>query len=197
MKTIAYIRVSSDKQNCANQRYEINNYCRANNMPVDSWAEEIISSRKKLENRKLCGILKEMEQGDTLIASEISRLGRSILEIMGILQYCLNKGCRIITIKENYRLGEDLQSKVMAFAFGLAAEIERQLISQRTKESLKRLKDQGKHLGRPYGFKYRKLDSQKKRIQKMLADNIPKTAIAKILGCSASTLHRYLKGKKN
>ena len=197
MKTIAYIRVSSDKQNCANQRYEINNYCRANNMPVDLWAEEIISSRKKLENRKLCGILKEMKQGDTLIASEISRLGRSILEIMGILQYCLNKDCRIITIKENYRLGEDLQSKVMAFAFGLAAEIERQLISQRTKESLKRLKDQGKHLGRPYGFKYRKLDSQKKRIQKMLADNVPKTAIAKILGCSASTLHRYLKGKKN
>ena len=119
-----------------------------------------------------------------MIATELSRLGRNLLEVMGILQNCLEKDCQIWTLKENYHLGSDIQSKVLAFAFSLAAEIERQLISERTKNSLKRLKDEGKHLGRPHGFSYKKLAKSHKRIVEMLDKNMTKAEIAKIMGCS-------------
>lgn len=193
MAVIAYIRVSSDKQNCANQKHEITNYCDYNNIDIDNWIEEIISSRKQLKERKLGKIIKSLNKGDILITTEISRLGRNILEIMEILQICLNKDCQIITIKENYHLGSDIQSKVLAFAFGLSAEIERQLISQRTKECLKRLKDEGKHLGRPYGFSYRKLEKKKVKIKELLSQKISKSQIAKLMKCSWSTLNRFIK----
>ena len=127
-----------------------------------------------------------------MIASELSRLGRNLLEVMGILQSCLEKDCQIWTLKENYKLGADIQSKVLAFAFSLAAEIERQLISQRTKESLKRLKDEGKHLGRPHGFSYKKLDSKKDKIKELLNKQVSKAEIARLLNCSWLTLHRYI-----
>lgn len=132
-----------------------------------------------------------------MIASELSRLGRNLLEVMGILQSCLEKDCQIWTIKENYRLGLDIQSKVLAFAFSLAAEIERQLISQRTKESLKRLKDEGKHLGRPIGFAHKKLDSKCDEIKELLSKNISKAEIARLMNCSWITLHRYIQKLKN
>ena len=193
MTAIAYIRVSSDKQNCANQKTEIESFCKSHHLTIDRWVTEVVSSRKKLNERKLGFVLKKMKKGDVLIASEISRLGRNLLEVMSILQNCLEKGCQIITIKENYHLGSDIQSKVLAFAFGLSAEIERQLISQRTKECLLRLKKEGRHLGRPYGFSYKKLDKHSDEIKKMLAQKVPKTQIAKLLGCSWTTLHRYVK----
>lgn len=193
MVTIAYIRVSSEKQNCSNQHYEIENFCKIHNFIIDKWVEEVISSRKELKQRKLGKVLDKLKSGDILITTEISRLGRNMLEIMGILQTCLNKGCQIITIKENYHLGADIQSKVLAFAFGLSAEIERQLISQRTKESLKRLKDEGKHLGRPFGVSYRKLQANKNKIKELLNKNVSKSAIAKLMNCSWTTLHRFVK----
>ena len=115
-----------------------------------------------------------------------------MLEVMGILQTCLEKECEIITIKENYHLGADIQSKVLAFAFSLAAEIERQLISQRTKECLKRLKNEGKHLGRPYGFSYRKLQKKHKKILELLEKGVSKAEIARLMGCTWTTLHRYI-----
>ena len=111
---------------------------------------------------------------------------------MGILETCLSKNCQVITIKENYHFGNDIQSKVLAFAFGLSAEIERQLISQRTKESLKRLKNDGKHLGRPYGKGFRKLCRHHKKIIELLSKNVSKSQIAKIMGCTWTTLHRYI-----
>ena len=149
-----YIRVSTEHQNTENQKHEIETYCQNNNLFVDKWIKEVISSRKPLNERKLGKILKKITKNDILISTEISRLGRSLLEIMAILQKCLEKECQIWTLKENYRLGTDIQSKVLAFAFGLASEIERQLISQRTKKSLERLKSEGKKLGRPYGNSY-------------------------------------------
>lgn len=197
MVTIAYIRVSSEKQNCSNQHYKIENFCKIHNFIIDKWVEEVISSRKELKQRKLGKLLDKLKSGDILITTEISRLGRNMLEIMGILQTCLSKGCQIITIKENYHLGADIQSKVLAFAFGLSAEIERQLISQRTKESLKRLKDEGKHLGRPFGVSYRKLQANKNKIVELLNKNVSKTAIARLMNCSWTTLHRFIGERLN
>ena len=125
MKIYGYVRVSTEQQNCANQHHEIETFCRSNNLIVDEWVEEVISSRKALKDRRLGKLLKKLQKDDILIATEISRLGRSMLEIMGILQQCLEKECQIWTIKENYKLGSDIQSKVLAFSFSLASEIER------------------------------------------------------------------------
>ena len=163
-----YIRVSTDHQHTANQRHEIALFSANNEMKIDKWVEEVISSRKPLQERRLGKILKKLKKGDILIATELSHLGRDLLEVMGILQECLEKDCQIWTLKENYRLGADIQSKVLAFAFSLASEIERQLISERTKISLQRLKDEGRHLGRPYGTSYQKLQKQHDRLMNLL-----------------------------
>lgn len=187
-----YIRVSTDHQNVNNQHHEIKEFSLRQKFKIDRWISETISSRKGLKDRKLGILLQKMKKGDILIATEISRLGRNMLEVMGILQKCLEKDCQVWTLKENYRLGADIQSKVLAFAFSLSGEIERQLISQRTKESLRRLKDEGKHLGRPYGFSYQKLKKQHFQIAQMLKNNTPQAKIARKLGCSWSTLHRYI-----
>lgn len=192
-----YIRVSTDNQHTANQHHEIELFTANNTMKIDQWVEEIISSRKPLHERKLGKILKKLKKGDILIATELSRLGRNLLEVMGILQECLEKDCQIWTLKENYRLGADIQSKVLAFAFSLASEIERQLISERTKISLQRLKDEGKHLGRPYGFSYQKLQKQHKQLIRLLEKGISKAEIARSLGCSWLTVHRYIQRNLN
>ena len=189
----AYIRVSTDHQNVENQKHEILTYSQGHNIQIDKWIDETISSRKQLTERKLGKLLKRLKKGDILIATELSRLGRNLLEVMGILQKCLEKDCQIWTLKENYHLGSDIQSKVLAFAFSLAAEIERQLISERTKNSLQRLKDEGKHLGRPHGFSYKKLEKYHKKIAEILNKDMTKSEIAKIMGCSWITVHRYIR----
>ena len=188
-----YIRVSTDHQNVANQHHEIQAFATKNSIIIDKWEEEVISSRKPLQERRLGKLLKKLKKGDVLIATELSRLGRNLMEVMGILQNCLEKDCPIWTLKENYRLGADIQSKVLAFAFSLASELERQLISERTKHSLQRLRDEGKHLGRPFGFTYRKLAKEHKRIKNLLDKGVSKAEIARILGCTWTTLHRYIR----
>ncbi|MBE6449042.1 MAG: master DNA invertase Mpi family serine-type recombinase [Alphaproteobacteria bacterium] len=187
-----YCRISTNHQQVCNQRHEIQTFADKNNIKIDKWIEETISSRKHLDERKLGKTLKKLKKDDILIASELSRLGRNLLEVMGILQQCLEKDCQIWTLKENYRLGADIQSKVLAFAFGLAGEIERQLISDRTKNSLQRLKDEGKHLGRPFGFSYKKLEKKHNMIKELLDKNVSKSEIARIMGCTWQTLHRYI-----
>ena len=187
-----YIRVSTDHQNTANQHHEIELFARKRGIVVNKWIEEIVSSRKSLSERKLGNLLKKLKKGDILIATELSRLGRNLLEVMGILQKCLEKDCQIWTLKENYRLGADIQSKVLAFAFSLASEIERQLISERTKNSLQRLKDEGRHLGRPYGSSYQKLQKEHNRLKKLAEKGLTKAEIARNLGCSWLTVHRYM-----
>ena len=187
-----YIRVSTDHQHTANQHHEIELFTAKNDMKIDKWVEEVISSRKPLHERRLGKVLKKLKKGDILIATELSRLGRNLLEVMGILQECLEKDCQIWTLKENYRLGADIQSKVLAFAFSLASEIERQLISERTKISLQRLKDEGRHLGRPYGTSYQKLQKQHDRLMNLLDKGVSKAEIARSLGCSWLTVHRYM-----
>ena len=191
----AYIRVSTDHQNVENQQHEILTYTQNHNIKIDRWVSETISSRKPLTERKLGKLLKRLKKGDVLIATELSRLGRNLLEVMGILQHCLEKDCQIWTLKENYRLGADIQSKVLAFAFSLAGEIEKNLISERTKNSLKRLKDEGKHLGRPHGFSYQKLEKKHNKIKELLDKGVSKAEIARLMGCTWVTLHRYIKNK--
>lgn len=190
-----YIRVSSDKQTLENQKFEIKKFAQKNDIIVDKWVEETISTRKPLHKRKLNSLLNVLTDQDILISSEISRLGRSLLEVMSILQNCLLKGCQIWTIKENYRLGADLQSKVMAFAFGLSAEIERQLISDRTRASLEKLKADGRKLGRPVGSRSRalKLSDSYERVQLLLNNGCTQAEISRILGVDKSTIHRFLK----
>lgn len=135
-----YIRVSSDKQTVENQRFEINNFCRRQGLEVDGWIEETISGTKAYDKRELGKLLRRVRKGDLIICAELSRLGRSLFMIMEILNICMTKECRVWTIKDAYRLGDDLQSKVLAFAFALSAEIERSLISRRTREALARRK---------------------------------------------------------
>ena len=151
--TFGYIRVSSDKQTVENQRYEILQFCRTHNLTIDGWIEETISGTKRYNKRELGKLLRRIKSGDLIICTELSRLGRNLYMIMDILYICMDKGCQVWTIKDNYRLGEDIQSKVLAFAFGLSSEIERNLISSRTKEALARKKSEGKVLGRPKGKK--------------------------------------------
>lgn len=190
-----YIRVSTDKQTTENQRYEIQNFCSQNKVLIDIWVKETISATKELKKRKLGSLLKRLKKGDILIASELSRLGRNLLQVMSILNLCMNKEVQVWTIKDNYRLGVDIQSKVLAFAFGLSAEIERNLISQRTKEALMRVRAEGKVLGRPLGKKssYVKLTGKETQIKKLINENIPKRQIAKILGVDRATVTKFIR----
>jgi DNA invertase Pin-like site-specific DNA recombinase len=135
-----YIRVSTDKQTVENQRFEINNFCERQHINIDGWIEETISGTKSYSKRKLGTLLKHVKKDDLIICAELSRLGRNLFMIMEILNICMSKQCKVWTIKDNFRLGDDIQCKVLAFAFGLSAEIERNLISQRTKEALARAK---------------------------------------------------------
>jgi DNA invertase Pin-like site-specific DNA recombinase len=194
MAIIGYIRVSSTKQTCEHQRFEIKQFAKQNNICIDRWVMETVSSREPLNRRKLGALLDTLNSGDVLIACEISRLGRSLLEVMRILETCLNKNCQVWTIKENYRLGNDIQSKVMAFAFGLSAEIERNLISQRTKASLDNLKSAGKKLGRPFSAESKslKLSKNKTKILRMLNAGISKSQIARTLNIQRITLRRFV-----
>jgi DNA invertase Pin-like site-specific DNA recombinase len=194
MTVFGYIRVSTDKQTFKHQHFEIQQFAKANGLVIDTWIEEQISSRQELKKRKLGALLEDLQEQDILIACEISRLGRSMLEVMRILETCLLKNCQVWTIKENYRLGNDIQSKVLAFAFGLVAEIERNLISQRTKASLANLKASGKKLGRPFNAESKKLKlaSNANQVQRLLAQGMSKTHIAAILGVQRSTLRRFI-----
>ncbi len=194
-----YIRVSSDKQTVENQRFEINKFCERKKLHVDDWIEETISGTKVYSKRQLGTLLKKVHKDDVIICSELSRLGRNLFMIMEILNVCMNKECRVWTIKDNYRLGEDIQSKVLAFAFGLSAEIERNLISQRTKEALARKKAEGVKLGRPKGShnapdKY-KLSKKEGIIIEMLKRKMSLRAIARRCKVDRNTLTSYIKMK--
>ncbi len=191
-----YIRVSSDKQTVENQRFEINKFCESKGLKIDDWIEETISGTKNYTKRQLGNLLKKVNKDDIIICSELSRLGRNLFMIMEILNICMTKECRVWTIKDNYRLGDDIQSKVLAFAFGLSAEIERNLISQRTKEALARKKSEGVTLGRPKGRKSNpekyKLSGKEILIRELLKNGTSQRKIAKLCKVDRSTLSRFI-----
>lgn len=190
-----YIRVSSDKQTVENQRFEIEKFCEREGYKVDGWIEETISGVKNYDKRKLGLLLEKVKKEDVIICSELSRLGRNLFMIMEILNVCMTKEYRVWTIKDNYRLGDDIQSKVLAFAFGLSAEIERNLISQRTKEALARKKSEGVILGRPKGRKSSKvkLSGKEEIVQELLKQNVSITHIAKIYNVHRNTVSKFIK----
>ncbi len=192
-----YIRISTDKQTTENQRFEIIKFSKGKLLVIDEWIEETISSTKRLEIRKFGNLLLRMQKGDVLIVSELSRLGRNLMQIMKILHDCMEKHIMVYTVKEKYELGNNINSKVLAFAFGLSAEIERNLISQRTKEALARRKAEGQILGRPKGSKsqIRKLTGKEEEIQKLVNKKISYSAIGRILGVHRLTVSSFYKEK--
>lgn len=194
--TYGYIRVSTDRQTVENQRFEISQFCAREGVELGGWIEETVSGTRHYSKRRLGALLRHLRRGDLLVCSELSRLGRSLYMIMEILSYCMNKGCVVWTVKDGYRLGDDIQSKVLAFAFGLSAEIERNLISQRTKEALARLRAEGKPIGRPKGSKNRPelhpLYGKEAYIHRALEAGISQRQLAKRLKCSANTLRHFV-----
>jgi len=190
-----YVRVSTDKQTVNNQRFEIERFCINNNLLIDEWIEETISGCKTPDKRRLGSLLEDVRSGDLIICSELSRLGRNLFMIMSILNQLMMNEVRIWTIKDNYRLGDNIQSKVLAFAFSLSAEIERELLSIRTKEALARKRSEGKVLGRPFGAKssYFKLTGREQDIQMLLDRKISKSAIGRIYGVNRMTVTAFMK----
>lgn len=192
--TYGYIRVSTDKQTTENQRFEIENFCSQKTYTVNFWIEETISGTKPIEERKLGRLLKRMNKNDILVVTELSRLGRNLMQIMSILHFCMEKNIMVITTKEHYELGNNINSQVLAFAFGLSAQIERNLISARTKEALARKKAEGVILGRPKGRKSIKvkLSGKEDVIQGMLDKNLSKSKIARKLRVHRATLTKFI-----
>lgn len=193
-----YIRVSTDKQTVENQRFEIQRYARKNKLVVNEWIEETISGTKNPNKRNLGKLLSKTQKNDIIICSELSRLGRNMFMIMSILNILMERGVIIYAVKEHYKLGDDISSKVLAFAFSISAEIERSLISQRTTEALRRKKAEGVILGRPKGRRNTvcKLSGCEDTIRQMLLEGNTKVYISRHLGVSESTLYSYIKEKR-
>ena len=192
---IGYIRVSTGKQHPENQQDEITRYAKENNMVVDRWVTEIVSGKKEVKGRKLGRTISMMKRGDTLIVSEVSRLSRNLTDIMTIMGNCLKKGINIYTVKERYRFDDSINSKILCFAFGLVAEIERNLISLRTKEALALRKSEGVVLGRPTGSctKQQILYDNEAEVLRMLASGHTAREICRRFKVSKDTWYRYWK----
>lgn len=191
----AYIRVSTGKQTLENQKIEIRKYCKERRLRHVVFIAETVSGTKKPEKRKLGKLIEQVQKGDLVITAELSRLGRSLVMILNVLQSFLDKGVEVRTVKEGYELGDNIQSKVLAFAFGLSAEIERNLISERTKAGLARAVKEGKRLGRPKGRKpiRYKLTGKGGIIRMARLEGKSKSEIARNLGVMWVTLDRYMK----
>lgn len=197
MAVYAYIRVSTEMQTLENQRFEIVRYCKSRNIRIDGWVSESVSGTIAIEKRGLGDLIERMRKGDLLICTELSRLGRNMLMVMSILNVCSAKGVAIHTIKDNFDLSDNINSKIIAFAFALAAEIERNLISQRTKEALAVRCAEGIRLGRPPGrsVKHDAFSQDEHTIRAMLAEGYSLSELARRLGIHRNTLRRYLRAK--
>lgn len=196
MKTIAYIRVSKSTQDVANQRHEILEYAHRSRMTVDDFVEIEVSSRKDRDQRRIDEVLGRLKAGDTLVVSELSRVGRSTGEVINIVDELIRKKVRLIAIKQNWTVEgkDDMTTKVMKTVFSLLSELERDLISQRTKQALAARKAAGQPLGRPVGSTgVSKLDKSRKEIEELLKDKASKSFIARRLKVSRTTLIDYIK----
>lgn len=199
MQTIAYLRVSTGGQDLAHQKLAILDYAREKRIAVDMFVEAQISSKRSQQKEQILQTIETLQKGDRLIVSELSRLGRSLGQIIQIVDCLVKKGVRLVTIKESicFEGKQDMQTKVMVALFGLFAEIERDLISERTKEGLAAVKAKGKRLGRPKGaFGKSKLDGKKEEIRWLLERKVSKSSIAKIMDVSPTTIHHFIKTRQ-
>ena len=194
---IAYIRVSTELQSYEGQQYEIEQWCHRRNWEVHRWVQEKVSGAKEINRRTLGRLLKRMNRGDVLVCTELSRLGRNMMMVMGILNTCSQKGIKIYSIKDNFELSDSLNAKIIAFAFSLAAEIERNLISQRTREALAAKKQAGIKLGRPFGKsrERKRFDDREDYIRSRRNQGVSIGRLAQELKMHRNTLSRYLNEK--
>lgn len=198
MTCYAYIRVSTDRQTVENQRYEILKFSNLKQIVVNEWLEETESGTVKIKDRSLGQLINKLKKGDKLIVAELSRLGRNLLDVMSVLNEIMLRECFLLSIKEGYELGDNINSKVLAFAFSLSSEIERQLISQRTKEALARRKAGGQSLGRPVGFRLKntKLTGKEEEIRNLLKHQVSVRAIARMNGVHHVTVSEFAEKHK-
>lgn len=188
----AYLRVSTDKQTILNQKSEVINFCRRQDLKITTWCTETVSGTKKESERLLGTLLKKLQKGDTLIITEVSRLSRKMMNIMNIIHQSIEKGITIYSIKEGYKFDSSINSQVLAFAFGLCAEIERTLISQRTREALARRRAQGVKLGRPKGsIRAGKLFEHEEEIRELRTEGISFQKIAMRYKVSPETVRLF------
>jgi DNA invertase Pin-like site-specific DNA recombinase len=193
LKTIAYLRVSTIDQDTEKNKAEILRYANEKNLGKVYFEEDVGSGKAPWRNRKIATALDELQENDVILVSELSRLGRSMLECMEILSIALNKGIKIYAVKGNWQLDDSIQSKIVAMVFSMAAEIERDLISKRTKEALRARKAAGVQLGRPKGPGKSKLDPYKPEIEALLANGATQRFIAKRYGTTEANLHNWMK----
>ena len=183
-KTVAYIRASTDKQDLNNQKLEVLEFARKKNLKVDEFVEITISSRKTTKQRRIDDLMQKLVGSDTLIVTELSRLGRSTAEVISLVNELINRNIRVIVIKQNLNiLKHDMNSKIIITLFSLFAELERDMISLRTKEALSAKKAQGIKLGKPKGtIQKSKFDKDLDRIKELLKLGLSVRKIAKLLG---------------
>lgn len=192
MKTIAYLRVSTEAQDLEKNKLEIEVFCKARSI-VPEYIEEKISGTIDFKDRKLAGILDSLKKGDNLIVSELSRLGRSTLQILQILDIARKKGINVFAIKGNWQLDNTMQSKIVSTMFAMLAEIERDLISERTREALRARAEAGVKLGRPVGYSSSGLDAHSEKLLKLRAEGYSCKAIGTELGYSAASVSLWLR----
>ena len=193
-RVYAYIRKSTDQQSTKSQELAVYKFANEEKLRVDQWFDVDCSSRKSTKERKIDELLDILGEGDTLIVPELSRLGRSVGQVITIVDQLIKKKIKVICLKENIRLNgrQDIQTKMMITMFSLFAEIERDLISERTKEGLARARDEGKLLGRPKGPGKSKLDPYKEEIIALLKTGSTKSYLAKKYGVTPPTLYNWL-----
>lgn len=196
-KTIAYVRVSTDDQDYRNQKFEILNYCDRAGMKVDKWLEVEMSSRRSAKDRRIDELLANLKSNDRLLVSELSRLGRSTGEVIQLIKTLTDQKIEFVAVKQGFRIdsqnNKDMTSKVMVTIFSLLAELERDLISERTKMGLARARASGKKLGRPKGPGKSKLDGKEDAIIGFLDKGVTRANIAKILDVTWGTMDNFIK----
>lgn len=193
LKAVGYLRVSTGEQELDKNKTDILRLANDANLGRVRFVEEKISGKISWRKRKVAEILDDLGKGDALIVSELSRLGRSMLEYMEILSVALQKGVSVYSVKGNWKLDNSIQSKIVAMAFSMAAEIERELISQRTTEALRYKKEQGIKLGRPPGPGKSKLDQYRPEIEALLANGSTQRYIANRYGATEATVSNWIK----
>lgn len=196
MKVFAYLRVSTDEQDANSQKQGVEKFAYEHSWKIDEYTiDEGVSGAKEPSDRKLGELLSKVQKGDIIICSEISRLGRDLYMVMDILHKCMELECKIYTVKDKFVLGDDMQSKVLAFAFGLSAEIERQMIRQRTREGLVLRVKEGVLLGRPPGVSGASesiKESDKDKIIEQYNWGVPITRLAQNFKVHRNTMYKYL-----